>query len=61
VSEKLLYEKEVERLQKEIVTIQNANIVIPVSNDEQPIIENKHKELNFLNHIQDEDEMVYYS
>lgn len=58
LNEKLVYEKEVERLQQEIVATQNANIIKPISNDEQSVVENKLKELNSLNHIQDDDEMV---
>lgn len=58
LSEKLVHEKEVERLQQEIVATQIANTITPVLNEEQSIVENKLKESNSSNHIQDDDEMV---
>lgn len=58
LSEKLVYEKEVERLQQEIVVTQIANTITPVTNEEESIVENKLKEFNSSNHIQDDDEMV---
>lgn len=42
---------------KKIVAIQNENTIKPRSNDEQSVVENKIKESNSSNHIQDDDEM----
>jgi len=58
LSEKLVHEKEVEKLQQEIIATQIANTITLVSNEEQSIVENKLKESNSSNHVQDDDEMV---
>lgn len=54
-NELLLHEKEIERLKQEITLAKDLNAP---TNVELPMVVNKHKELNFLNNIHDDDEMV---
>lgn len=56
-NEKLLHEKEIKRLQQEILLAKEANTIFPELNS-KPIVENKFKESNSSNHIHDDDEIV---
>lgn len=54
-NELLLHEMEIERLKQEIHLAKDLNTP---TNVELPMVEIKHKELNFSNNIHDDDEMV---
>lgn len=53
-NEILVYKKEIERLNQDITLAKDLNTPFV----ELPIVENKHKEPNFLNNMHDDDEMV---
>lgn len=52
------HEKEINRLQQEIILAKETNSNETESNSVLPVIENKLKESNSSNHIHDDDEMV---
>jgi len=58
LGERLTHEKEIKRLQQEIVLAKETNSNEPESNIVLPVNENKLKKSNSSNYIQDDDEMV---
>lgn len=58
MSERLAHEKEINRLQQEIILAKETHFNEPVSNIMLPVIENKLKKSNSSIHIHDDDEMV---